>query len=105
MAERTVIDCDKCGKVTKTPIRIQIPNGTERYFDGVESGTDFLYVKRDLCHSCAADLLKYMFSHKRIKFKDETEERWEHKPRYFHADAESNDSVYLALKFFSVKPK
>lgn len=105
MAERTVIDCDKCGKVAKSPIKLVIPNGSEYYFNGVESGYDRKYVERDLCNECATNLLKYMFGHKRIKFKGEEKERWEYKPRYFHADADSNDSVYLALKFFNIKPK
>lgn len=45
MTTRTVIDCDKCGLETATPVHIDIPNGVDK-----ESGCpNFTPKKPPLC--------------------------------------------------------
>jgi hypothetical protein len=102
MAERKVIDCDKCGKECKHGhTHIAIPNGINSYFDGVESNVDHLYEKKDLCSVCAEAMLKFMFNHGR-KQPGRVIEQF---GRYQHPTPEGNDAIALALKFFGIKEK
>jgi hypothetical protein len=102
MTKRTVIDCDRCGVECKNGhTHIDIPNGTERYFDGVETSIDHLYEKKDLCPQCVESLLKFMFSHGRAQ----PGQQIKLFGRYQHATAAGNDSIKLALKFFQIKEK
>jgi hypothetical protein len=106
MAERKVIDCDRCGKETKLPIRINIPNGSEYHFDGVESNIDFLYEQKDLCPGCANDLLRFMFKHKKkCNGPDQDLPELYVANRYEHPKPKENDSIRLALKFLDIKEK
>jgi hypothetical protein len=102
MAKRTVIDCDRCGVECKDGhTHIDIPNGTKRYFDGVESNIDHLYEKKDLCPRCVELLLKFMFKHGRTQLGQEIQLF----SMYQHPTAAGNDAIKLALKFFQIKEK
>jgi len=104
MSERVVIDCDKCGTPTKESIRIAIPNGTHTEFGGHTSETVHLYERKDLCCTCAENLFKFLFSHKRI---DKATKRGilenPHElisNKYIHPTEMDNDAVAITKKFF-----
>jgi len=103
MAERKVIDCDKCGKEISTPIRLSIPNGITRESGGHTVEIYFDYETKDLCPSCAESLLKYLLGHKKLIDK-EGKTMWLYN-KDKQPDGDSNDAVRLALKFFGIEEK
>jgi hypothetical protein len=102
--KRTVVDCDKCGKECSAPILLVIPNGIHRYNDGVENNVDFLYEDKDMCPECTAELLKFMFRHKKNEGKSNPL-RLDIAANHQHPNAEENDAIRLALRFFGIKEK
>ena len=101
MTERTVVDCDKCGKVATPHIRINIPNGSQRS-TGSYPDTDYLFETRDLCTKCTEALLRFMLGHR--KFRREGESIYELKNDRVHPEGfQETDAIELARKYFGIK--
>jgi ssDNA-binding Zn-finger/Zn-ribbon topoisomerase 1 len=64
MTERTVVDCDKCGKEdVKNTIRIYMPNG--RIPDAAGGPSETRVLTKDVCPACAEKLIAYIFHFQR----------------------------------------
>jgi hypothetical protein len=102
MAERTVVDCDKCGKETKSKIQIKIPHGSRRCGPPCYPETDYMFETRDLCPSCAQSLLGYMLSHRRFLDKEKNQTKLIRDQVHPQGDQET-DVIQLARGFFNIK--
>jgi ssDNA-binding Zn-finger/Zn-ribbon topoisomerase 1 len=104
MAERLVVDCDKCGKETQTHIKINIPNGSKRTGPSGYPDTDYLYEDRDLCPTCAANLLKFMLGHRKFRSTELGRTVTEFKYDKVHPEGnQETDAILLARKYFGIK--
>lgn len=101
MAERIVIDCDKCGKETKSRIQIKIPQGSKR-MPGPYPDTEYLFETRDLCSSCTESLLNYMLRHRRF-LKKETSQTELRQDRVHPEGDQETDVIKLARRYFDIK--
>jgi hypothetical protein len=103
MTERVVVDCDKCGKETKSHIKIRIPQGSQRTGPSGYPETDYLFETRDLCTKCVESLLKFMLSHRRFLHK-ETKQIELRNDRGIHPEGnQETDVILLARKYFGIK--
>ena len=102
MAERTVVDCDKCGKETKSHVRIDIPQGSKRTGPSGYPDTDYLFETRDLCTQCAESLLRYLLNHRRF-LKKETNQTELKRDRVHPEGDQETDVIILARKYFGIK--
>jgi hypothetical protein len=66
VAERTVVDCDKCGKEAKESLQIRIPHGSKREGPPEYPETRYLFQTRDLCTTCAESLINYLLAHRKV---------------------------------------
>ena len=102
MAERTVIDCDKCGKETKSRIQIKIPQGSRRCGPPEYPETDYLFETRDLCPLCVQSLLKFMVGHRRFLHKETNQIELRNDRVHPEGDQET-DVIKLARKYFGIR--
>ena len=54
MSERIIINCDKCGKESPTPVRLRVGYDS----DAVVGGTTTVFETVDLCPECCVEVVK-----------------------------------------------
>ena len=58
MSQRTIFDCDKCGKQNVRPVIANVPIGSHACQSG--NGTETDYERVDLCPACAGEAIEHL---------------------------------------------